>query len=370
MTQNNPEVMDETMQQNMDEIDLFDLVDDVKEQWHWLVGVGLACALLALVYAFVATPVYQAELVYKPVNDTELLQLNQPRLKEVLGVAKDSQYLKADEAFREVRAQALSGTAMGDFYTQLLSEDDAELKKLIHRPNLTAEQNINRFGDLFTSVDSKTGEDLSFKLKLELADAELSARVLNRFSQFVLHKQAQEVQENISMRVNVQIEQWQLEAEKLRAEYNTTKQKRLLELQEAARIAATINQQRPVFDGERFAVGVEPPLYMMGEKALRAEIVQLNSRKQNDEDNYIKGLPELLWKIKNAQALKLSWGKVKYVQIDRAAVIPTSPIKPKKLLIVALGVVAGAMLGVFAALLTAAYQRRLERKRERKAAQV
>lgn len=363
--------MDEKMQENMDEIDLFDLVDDIKEQWRWLLGTGIACVLAALCYAYLATPVYQAELVYKPVNDTELLQLNQPRLKEVLGVAKDSQYMSAENAFRDVRAQALSGTVLAEFYAKLLSEDNAELKQLIHRDRLSTEQNINRFGDFFTTVDSKAQqEDLSFKIKFELADAKLSADVLNRFSQFLLTKQANEVQEDISMRVNAQIEQWQLEVDKLRSEYSATKQMRLLELQEAARIAASINQQRPVFDGKQFAVGVQPPLYMMGEKALKSEIAQLNNRKPSDEDNYIKGLPELLWKIQNAQALKLSWNRVKYVQIDRAAVVPVTPIKPKKLLIVALGAVAGGMLGIFMALLAAAYQRRLERKREHKAAQV
>lgn len=50
--------------------------------------------------------------------------------------------------------------------------------------------------------------------------------------------------------------------------------------------------------------------------------------------------------------------KLNLVRIDQVAVEPTSPIKPKKSLIVALGIVLGGMLGVFAALIRSMIRKR------------
>ena len=35
-----------------DEIDLFDLIDDIKDKWYWLVGTVLVTVVLAGLYAF------------------------------------------------------------------------------------------------------------------------------------------------------------------------------------------------------------------------------------------------------------------------------------------------------------------------------
>jgi len=102
---------------------------------------------------------------------------------------------------------------------------------------------------------------------------------------------------------------------------------------------------------------------MMGRKALLSEVEQLKNRSiEGGEDIYIKGLPELLWNISLLETLSIDWDAVRYVQLDQGAILPLRPIKPRKILVVALGGVAGFMAGIMFALLAAANVRRKEQK--------
>ena len=168
------------MQQNYmaDEIDLFDLIDDIKEKWYWLVGTTAVFLLMAGLYAFVATPTYQTEVVFKPVGEADLLPLNQPRLKDVFDVPADKAYLTSEQAFKDVRTQALSGSVLRDFYNMLLAEQDPVLLPLIYNAALSSEQNFSQFSARFTSVDPGAKQnDVFLRLKFELSDAALASVV-------------------------------------------------------------------------------------------------------------------------------------------------------------------------------------------------
>lgn len=355
------------MEQHMDEIDLFDLLEDIKDKWYWLIGTGFICVLMALAYALIAKPVYQTEVIYKPVTETELLPLNQPRLKEVFGIAtnSDKEYITPTKAFKEFRSKALSSNTLREFYNRLIENGSEELLELIYNPEITVEQNTVKFAQRFSHTDPSAKQDDDFlQIKFELAHAELSAKVLNDFSVFLYENHKNEVKNAVNARVDAQLEQWKIKADEMRTSYFARKNLRLVELKEAASIADSINQQRPLYDGERVAIGSAPPLFMLGKKALNAEVEQLSKRSTDgsDEDLYIKDLPELLWKVKLLEDTEINWDQVVLVEQDQQAVLPLSSIKPKKKLIVALGVVAGGMLGVLMALVAAAWQRRQERK--------
>ena len=349
-----------------DEIDLFDLIDDVKDKWQWAVGSAAVVTLLALVYAFWATPTYRSELVFKPASEAELLPLNQPKLREVFGVAEDQVYLTPEKAFKDVRKLALSSNYMRGFYSELLASATPELNTLIYDAEITPEQNVSKFAEWMSHSDpAAKSTDVFLGLQFDLSDSTLSAQVLNQYGLYIQRRYMSEMQAAVSMRIKAQLEQWRVEAEEIRTRYLADKNRRLVKLQEAAAVAASINQKLPMYSGDRVAVGFEPPLYMMGERALRAEIAQLQSRSEKGEDMYIEGLPELLWKIRTVEEANVEWAKVSFVQLDQDAIVPLSPIKPKKKLVVALGAVAGVMIGLLLALITAAHERRQQRKSQR-----
>ena len=109
-----------------DEIDLFDLIDDINSKWYWLVGTAFAGVVVAVLYALLATPTYRTELVYKEIASAGLSQLNQPRLKETFEVTSGGKVerrkdevifsLGTGRAFSELRGMAKSGTVKRAFY--------------------------------------------------------------------------------------------------------------------------------------------------------------------------------------------------------------------------------------------------------------
>jgi chain length determinant protein (polysaccharide antigen chain regulator) len=88
-------------------------------------------------------------------------------------------------------------------------------------------------------------------------------------------------------------------------------------------------------------------LYMRGSRLLSAELEGLKNRKKADA--FVPGLRDLQGKLELLKAIKLDPAQIRVARLDQPAYPPSSPIKPKRKLILALGLLLGLMLGVFAA---------------------
>ncbi|AZF46961.1 MULTISPECIES: Wzz/FepE/Etk N-terminal domain-containing protein [unclassified Pseudomonas] len=197
---------------------------------------------------------------------------------------------------------------------------------------------------------------------------------------------------------NLKRAQLQDELKALRQQIKTARQDRIAQLGEAIAIAKSLGIEKPTTPsalGEKSAGSRENssvmrtevnnqqiPLYFMGVEALSAERTALLQRKSDDftegriaqiarelqllqsnreievlkqrqnEDLFLSGVEPLraeVVRLKNLGNLDIS--NMKLVTIDRKALEPLSPVNPKKILILAVGVLAGGMLGVLAALI-------------------
>ncbi|MDF1762612.1 MAG: Wzz/FepE/Etk N-terminal domain-containing protein [Oleibacter sp.] len=368
------------LKQNHDEIDLIDLLDDIKSKWYWIVGATFIGIALAIVYAVLSTPVYETSLVYKRVAATELFQLNQPRLKESYAINSSGVDIRSKgeavftlsptQALSEVKKLFDSGVLKRQFYTKLMSENNSELNRYIASDSLTEEQNFSQFSRKFKIISSENDSEKDadeeiesyVKISFELSDPFIAADILNRFGQFILAEYDKRVRYLVNFSVNSELEHYKTWEDSLRSSYRARTEQRMAQLVEAANIAASINQQQPFFSSKDTSITVQPPLYMMGEKALKKEIEQINNRNSTDENAYIKGMSELVWNIKFLEGLVIDWDSVQYVEIDQNAIPPLKPIKPRKAILLSLGTVFGFTLGVIFALLAAALSRRKERK--------
>ncbi len=181
----------------------------------------------------------------------------------------------------------------------------------------------------------------------------------------------------------------------LRQQLKTRRTNRITQLDEAIRIAKMLGIGKPTTpsalgEGERAAQGSvirtevnnqQIPLYFMGSEALEAERNALLQRRSDDftepriaqiakelqllaqnrqvevlnkrenEDLFLKDLA--IWREEGARLRNLQFdvAGLKLVTIDQMAIDPLKPIKPRKALILALGLVLGGMLGLFVALL-------------------
>lgn len=178
----------------------------------------------------------------------------------------------------------------------------------------------------------------------------------------------------------------------LRVELKTRRTNRIQQLNEAISIAASLGIQTPtspsaMADSPRSGQVIrteitnqEVPLYFMGTEALTAERDALSSRTSDDfiepriaeiqseltllqsnreveilqeregEDVYLTNLAELREEAARLKGIKLDIERLRLVRLDQPALQPLSPIKPKKTMILALGIVLGGMLGIFVAL--------------------
>ena len=194
---------------------------------------------------------------------------------------------------------------------------------------------------------------------------------------------------------NLKRAELQDELKALRQQLKTRRDNRIAQLDEAARIAKALGIVKPTTPSslgevERMTQGSvirtevnnqQIPLYFMGSEALEAERDTLRQRRSDDftepriaqiakelqllannrqvevlkkrenEDLFLKGLANWREEAAHLRSLQIDVPNLKLVSIDQVALEPLRPIKPKKALIVALGLVLGGMLGVFVALL-------------------
>lgn len=191
------------------------------------------------------------------------------------------------------------------------------------------------------------------------------------------------------------IEKARLEAERdaLRAQLKTMRENRIKQLEEAIGIAESLGIRKPTpllgiatASLDRGAVvansagNVEAPLYFLGTEALAAEreallervsddfaepriaeiekellILERNPRvdlmRQRDSDDlFLADMAKWREEAARLRGIDLNMSTLRLVRLDQPAMEPLRPVKPKRLLIVMLGLVLGGMLGVFVAL--------------------
>ncbi|MEB2328616.1 MAG: Wzz/FepE/Etk N-terminal domain-containing protein [Pseudomonas sp.] len=187
--------------------------------------------------------------------------------------------------------------------------------------------------------------------------------------------------------------QLQDELAALRAELKIRRNNRIQELNEAITIADSLGIRTPTSPSAMTAsarsgtqvirtevTNQEAPLYFLGTEALTAERDALKNRTSDDfvepriaeiqseltllennreveilkaregEDLYLTNLAQLREEASRLKGIKLDTERLRLVRLDQPALQSLNPIKPKKALILALGLVLGAMLGIFVAL--------------------
>ncbi|AYC32153.1 chain-length determining protein [Pseudomonas cavernae] len=190
----------------------------------------------------------------------------------------------------------------------------------------------------------------------------------------------------------------------LRQQLQTRRQNRIKQLDEAILIAGQLGIAKPTTPAALGESGREVqgsvirtevnnqqiPLYFMGVEALQAERAALVARRSDDftepriseiqkelsllahgreveslrqrenEDLFLKNLGQLREEKARLEGLHVDFSRIQLVDIDQVAVAPQAPIKPRKILILGLGLMLGLMLGVFAAMLRVMFERPAE----------
>lgn len=189
--------------------------------------------------------------------------------------------------------------------------------------------------------------------------------------------------------------QLQDELKALRAQLKTGRTDRVAQLNEAIAIARSLGIRKPstpsaLGDSDRNGSSSvmrteinnqQIPLYFMGVEALEAERAALMQRKSDDftegriaqiakelqllqsnreievlsrrenEDMFLAGVQPVRAEVARLSNLNIDMSRLKLVTIDKQALEPLRPVKPKKVLVILLGLVLGGFIGVFIAVI-------------------
>jgi len=326
-----------------DDVELFQLIGSLWQQKLLIAAVTAIVALVALAYAMLSTPIYQARVAVQPPSQDDISQVNIGRgegtwlgklsVKEVYAI-----YLG------NLQSQALRRKFFREVYLPSLSE--------AHRQGsqdaLYAE--FNRV--LTVAVVSPLTPD-RFYVSADLSDPRTAAQWVAQYAQLASDWAKRDLAKDLRADAVATANSLERQISGAREAAHNIREDQIARLTEALNVARSIGLDKPPLISNTLvnevSAGMDGTLtYMRGTKALEAEIENL--RKRNSDDPFVRDLRERQETMNFYRGLQLNSEGVQVYRQDGAIEVPDQPIKPNKGLIVMLGVVAGLLLGVCLAL--------------------
>ncbi len=338
-----------------DEIDLFELIESIWKEKVLIIIITALVTSLAVAYALLAKPTYQATTVFYQPTASAIQSYN---------------FGRKEAGFAEYSTSGIYSTFVTNLNSQQLR---TEFFEEVYLPSLTEEQQkaprsalLNRLNGALTVKQSNAKENNNlYEVTVQLQNPEITAQWANLYVQKAITLSKKEIENNINSEIEARKASINLSIENALTRTQAERQDEIIQLKEALKIANAIGLVNPSLpDGKATQEGanyVDRNLtYMRGSKALKSQIETLEKRK--DDHAFVPSLQNLIAQLNLLNALPLNFDQAEIIKIDKTALTPDTPIKPKKTLIVLIGIVLGGMLGVFAALVRTALRQRKQNK--------
>ena len=342
-----------------DEIDLIELFKALWAEKIVIVVTSIACTALAVAYALLSTPVYEAKGTVLPPLLSDISGYNLGRTESSFSSASSDQGSAGTVALKP-----FTTTDVYEVFTRNLRSESLrrEFFKNIYLPSLSAEDRSgpqdrlwSRFNELISiRMPDKQRSEL-IEVVVQQASPELAASWANQFIQNTAIAASSNMQGNVASELNTRINSIERRIASLRSTARQRRADRIEMLKEALTVANAVGMSGPQVTAGRTSSNDELSqfidgslTYMRGAKAIEAELNVLEARQSDDP--FIPELRGLQEQLSFLTAIDVQSKNVSVFTLDSAAEVPETPIKPKKTLIVALGLVLGGMLGVFIAL--------------------
>ncbi|MCY1391078.1 Chain length determinant protein [compost metagenome] len=335
-----------------DETDLVELLLSLWMQKWLIILITLTITAGAAFYAFLSKPVYEARISVLP-----------PSLSNIAGFNQGRNGLRGLTPFSVNDVYAV--------FTRNLQTEEVRRQffKEIYLPSLNEEQRSSSLDRLYTEFSgslSVKALDKSqpdrYTIVIERHDPGQAANWAKRYIDLIARQSLGEMLKNAQSELSMQAGNIERQIKTQRDFAKARREDRITQLQEALRVAEEIGLEKPPMitdrnDGEFTAFMGGSLMYMRGAKALRAELQVLKSRESDDP--FIPDLRDLQEQYELYAGVKLDTEGVAVFRQDGNIEMPDAAIKPRKALILALGVVLGGMLGVFIALIRLMLKKRL-----------
>lgn len=325
--------------QKNNEMDLSDLMRGIWAQRRLVVCVVIMFTLAAAAYGFFSKPVYEARAFILPPTQNDIGDLNFGRTSES-GMKPYTPKEVYSTFIGNLQSETLRRNFFNKVYLPSLSENDRKKSRDgLYRQfsaDLSLIQPTKDFSDRFTlvAINSNPGITADW-LSIYINQASDAAK--------------SELVKDVSKEVKVHVRNIDSQISMLRERAANTRQDVIHQLLEAEKVAGAIGLEKHVIvsggvTGEMSGL-VDPRLvYLRGTKALEAEVETLQARESDDA--FIADLRKLEGQRDFYKKIKVDSQDVSVYRLDGVIDPPDSPVKPRKILILMLGVILGLISGV------------------------
>lgn len=325
-----------------DEIDLLDLLQGLWRQRGLIVVIALLITTISAIYAFVARPVYEAKAQLVPPANSEIAELNYGRTQ-----AAELQPFTVDQVYNVFLQHLQGDTLRRQFYEEIY------LPSLGEAGSKKGEASYSRFSSSLIITEQQDNGTHRASVAIQHADPATAAAWVQDYIQRAALSARQEVVSSATKEAQVRSQNLAQQIENARKDGARTREDKIARLSEALRIAKAIGLENPPLIKSDISKEVSSRMdgeltYMRGVKALSAEIENLQSRASNDP--FIDNLRHLQVQQRFYDDLDVQPRAVEVYRLDGVIEQPEIPVKPRKGLIIAVGLLVGLMLGSMVAL--------------------
>ncbi|MHA6790078.1 LPS O-antigen chain length determinant protein WzzB [Pseudomonas bijieensis] len=340
--------------QGANEIDLIALARGLWGQKWLILTVTLLVTAGAATYAYLSKPVYQAQLFIMPPTQNGIAELNYGRGKST---ELDPYSIKHvyDVFARNLQGESLRQTFFNEVY--LPSLDESQRKGALDRL-------YERFSrELVIRGPGKDTPD-RYSVTVQGGDPVRATEWAKAYVARASEAAESELIKNVTAEAAVRARNLEQRIVGLRETAQRIREDRIQQLREALKIAEAIGLTGPSINSTA-AVDITVETgnkmdYQRGSKALAAEVKALESRVSDDA--FISDLRSLQMRYNFYRKLNIDPESISVYRQDGSVEVPQSPIKPRKALILLLGIIAGGLLGGFIALIRFAVVRSKEQQ--------
>lgn len=352
-----------------DEIDLRDLMLVLWRSKYTIIIVAAVSIAVAAAYVVLTTPVYQTQAKALPPAVAELEAYNKayrmsgpavvgvmPDLSEVAQdrlMGEAIPVLSPDDVFRYVARQLSSMSLQRSFFEThyLSSQYVADSLAGMQRESLWTQF----LSQMTVTAPRRPADGQYVTVTWTGADPTSIAEWTNMYVQMGIEAAQNELASDLHSAVRMLRSSLDDQLASLRSGARQGREQQIVRLTEALKLAESIGLHRPSDAGNLITSYSGETAYMRGSDALRNEIILLENRVSDDP--FIPELTGVLMRQALLDTIAVEAHEIGVARIDEIATVPVSPVKLRKALILALGLVLGGMLGVFIVLIQNMFRR-------------
>lgn len=321
------------------EIDLFELCRELWQQKWLILGITLFSILASGSYAFMETPVYEVKVNLFPPSNSDIADFNYGRI----GSSGLSPFSIKD--IYSIFAEKLQSDALRrQFFDEAYLPSLSESRKSAGQDKLYADFSK----DLVISVTGKDASDHYYTIVVRNQDPSKAVEWANSYAESAGELARQAVIANATKEAGVLVLNYDQQIATLREIGLQVRKDKIQHLEEALVVAKSVGLEQPPLitagSSSELMGRVDGELaYMRGSKALEAELKNFKSRQSDDA--FISGLRDLQTKREFYKGIELKKIDGVVYHSDGKAELPGSPVAPRKVLILALGLLCGVLVG-------------------------